>query len=103
MAKKLVIDVATKTSTVHDFSAEDIAMDDAYDGHSDEVVAEWNRSNRNDRLAETDRFALADQTMTTEMTAYRQALRDLPSTAGWPQNVVWPTCLGFTPQQILPL
>ena len=33
----------------------------------------------------------ADVTMTTEMTAYRQALRDVPTQAGWPTNISWPT------------
>jgi len=103
MAKKLIIDVATNTSIVQDLSAEDIAMNDAHDGHSDETLGQWARSGRNALLAETDRFALADQTMTTEMTAYRQALRDLPSASKWPQTVVWPTCAGFTPKQIRPL
>jgi hypothetical protein len=35
------------------------------------------RLKRNKLLAETDYLALSDQTMTAEMTAYRQALRDI--------------------------
>ena len=35
------------------------------------------RAKRNQLLAETDYLALSDQTMTAEMTAYRQALRDI--------------------------
>lgn len=35
------------------------------------------REKRNKSLAETDYLALSDQTMTAEMTAYRQALRDI--------------------------
>ena len=35
------------------------------------------RTERNKLLAETDYLALSDQTMTAEMTAYRQALRDI--------------------------
>jgi hypothetical protein len=35
------------------------------------------REKRNNLLAETDYLALSDQTMTAEMTAYRQALRDI--------------------------
>jgi len=34
---------------------------------------------RNIRLAETDFYALSDVTMSSDMTTYRQALRDLPS------------------------
>jgi hypothetical protein len=35
------------------------------------------RDIRNSLLAQTDYLALSDQTMTAEMTAYRQALRDI--------------------------
>ena len=35
------------------------------------------RNTRNNLLAQTDYLALSDQTMTAEMTAYRQALRDI--------------------------
>ena len=35
------------------------------------------RMERNNLLAETDYLALSDQTMTDEMTTYRQALRDI--------------------------
>jgi hypothetical protein len=35
------------------------------------------RNKRNKLLAETDYLALSDQTMTAEMTTYRQALRDI--------------------------
>jgi|TARA_B100000035_G_C20985530_1_gene547618 hypothetical protein len=35
------------------------------------------RSKRNNLLAQTDYLALSDQTMTAEMTDYRQALRDI--------------------------
>ena len=48
------------------------------------------RTKRNQLLAETDYLALADHTLSAEMTAYRQALRDLPSTTD-PANPVWPT------------
>ena len=35
------------------------------------------RARRNSLLAQTDYLALSDQTMSAEMTAYRQALRDI--------------------------
>lgn len=35
------------------------------------------RIKRNNLLAQTDYLALSDQTMTSEMTTYRQALRDI--------------------------
>ena len=49
------------------------------------------RRQRNQLLAETDYLALADVTLTDEMRAYRQALRDLPANTVDPANVVWPT------------
>ena len=56
----------------------------------DSVYLEKLRAKRNNLLAETDYLALADHTLSAEMTAYRQALRDLPSTTD-PANPVWPT------------
>lgn len=41
-------------------------------------------------LAATDTEALSDRTMSDAMTAYRQALRDVPQQAGFPTDVVWP-------------
>tara|TARA_B100001939_G_scaffold91860_1_gene78739 strand:+ start:565 stop:933 length:369 start_codon:yes stop_codon:yes gene_type:complete len=49
------------------------------------------RVKRNELLAETDFYALSDVTMTTEMSNYRQALRDLPSSTSNPDDVVFPT------------
>lgn len=49
------------------------------------------RYDRNQLLAETDYLALADHTLSADMTAYRQALRDLPSNTTDPANPVWPT------------
>ena len=37
------------------------------------------RSERDQKLKETDYFALSDVTMSDDMTAYRKALRDLPA------------------------
>ena len=49
------------------------------------------RTKRNQLLAETDYLALADHTLSADMTAYRQALRDLPANTTDPANPVWPT------------
>jgi hypothetical protein len=55
------------------------------------------REERNIKLAETDWRASSDLTLSSEWSTYRQALRDLPSTAtptldddGNLQNVTWP-------------
>lgn len=49
------------------------------------------RNQRDSLLAATDWTALNDVTMSDAMTAYRQALRDLPAQAGFPSSVTWPT------------
>jgi hypothetical protein len=52
------------------------------------------RSKRNRLLAETDYLALSDATLTSAMTTYRQALRDLPSgknTVAKCRNATFPT------------
>lgn len=65
----------------------------AYQQTRDAQVAEGNRSERDRRIAETDFHALSDVTMSAEMTAYRQALRDITTHANWPHlnNDDWPT------------
>jgi len=59
----------------------------------DTVTAVTNRARRDIKLTETDFYALSDVTMSSEMTAYRQALRDLPSHSNWPdlEDSDWPT------------
>ena len=52
------------------------------------------RAKRNRLLAETDYCALSDVTLTSDMTTYRQALRDLPAgkdTVDKCNNATWPT------------
>ena len=45
---------------------------------------------RNRKLAETDWTASSDVTMSDAMTAYRQALRDVPAQSGFPSDITWP-------------
>ena len=68
-----------------------------------ELVSEYPmkllREERNRLLSETDWWAVADRTMTSEQTEYRTALRDLPANSpnvelddnGNLINVTWPT------------
>lgn len=49
------------------------------------------RAQRTRLLEETDFYGFSDITMTSEMSIYRQALRDVPSQEGFPTAVVWPT------------
>lgn len=53
-------------------------------------LADQQRMKRNTLLQETDFHALTDYTMDSNMTSYRQALRDIPQQDGFPDNVVWP-------------
>ena len=48
------------------------------------------RIKRDTLLSESDIHALADR-ITDEWRTYRQALRDVPSQAGFPDNITWPT------------
>jgi hypothetical protein len=65
----------------------------AYQATLDAATAERNRKTRDDKLAETDFYALTDVTLTAEMTTYRQALRDITTHANWPNlnDDDWPT------------
>ena len=52
------------------------------------------RARRNRLLAETDFYGNSDVTMSSDMTTYRQALRDLPDgkdTVEKCENATWPT------------
>ena len=62
-------------------------------GAFDRKIAEV-RSRRNRLLAETDFYALSDVTMSSDMTTYRQALRDITNgvdTVDKCNAITWPT------------
>jgi len=61
------------------------------DTRTDAEKANEIRAERDAKLAETDWTASTDVTMTAEMTAYRQSLRDVPAQSGFPNQVNWPT------------
>ena len=48
------------------------------------------RRDRNRKLEETDYLALKDNTLSTAMSTYRQALRDVPTQTD-PDNITWPS------------
>ena len=48
------------------------------------------RGKRDELLKETDFYALSDVTMSSDMTTYREALRDLPANVDL-TNIVYPT------------
>lgn len=49
------------------------------------------RERRNSLIAQTDYLALSDNTLSTEMATYRQALRDITNQEGFPYSVTWPS------------
>lgn len=69
--------------TVRDKTAEE--MQTYVDG-----LANAARSKRDGLLAATDWSANTDVVISDEMKAYRQALRDVPQQAGFPDNITWP-------------
>jgi len=77
------------------FTAEEEAARDAEeqawaDGANDrEAIAV--REERDALLAACDWMANSDVTMSDEWRTYRQALRDVPAQAGFPNSITWPT------------
>ena len=49
------------------------------------------REERNALLSACDWRASSDVTMSDDWATYRQALRDVPSQAGFPNTITWPT------------
>jgi hypothetical protein len=77
------------------FTAEEETERDAEEaawaaGANDRLAAE-ERAKRTALLMETDHYALSDVTMSSDMTAYRQALRDVPQQTDFPGTINWPT------------
>ena len=70
--------------TVQDQIDAKVAADNA-------ALASTERATRDDLLKATDHYGLSDVSMTEAMTAYRQALRDVPQQEGFPQTITWPT------------
>ena len=64
----------------------------AYRDRIDAEVASSVRAERNKKLADTDWTQLADSSAdATAWATYRTALRDLPTSEGFPHNITWPT------------
>ena len=89
----LLIDMQTGKEEVTPITPQQIAEREAYerDVLPVEQIKELRRR-RNQLLTETDYLGLPDLGgFSAEMTAYRQALRDLPANTTDPANPVWPT------------
>ena len=65
----------------------------AYQARLDADTAASHRATRDNKLAETDFYALSDVTMSSEMQSYRQSLRDITTHDNWPNlgDDDWPT------------
>jgi len=62
----------------------------AYQTRLDTEAAERVRSERDQKLKDTDWMGMSDVTMSADWATYRQALRDVPSQAGFPNTITWP-------------
>jgi len=85
---------ATSEGNVPFTAAEETACDAeeaTWAAAADDRAAADARDKRNGLLAATDWTANSDVTMTTEMTAYRTLLRNLPAQADFPTTINWPT------------
>lgn len=70
------------------------ARETAWNNGAFDRALEGVRQKRNRLLAETDHLALSDNTLTTEMTTYRQSLRDITNNVDDLDdinNITWPT------------
>ena len=62
----------------------------AYQVQLDNQAATNVRSERDQKLKDTDWMGLSDVTMSPEWASYRQALRDVPAQDKFPHEVEWP-------------
>ena len=89
--KNVFVNVQTGETVEVELTAQEIAEREAYERDVlPGILLDNLRRERNRLLTETDYLALSDQTLTAEMAAYRQALRDLPANTTDPANPVWP-------------
>ena len=85
-----IIDCSTGAISQRNFSDAEIS---AYAASVTQAKEENNRIIRTDLLQKTDFYGNSDLTMSSAMTTYRQALRDLPDHSNWPnlESGNWPT------------
>ena len=87
MPSHTITNIQTGETTVVELTAEEVtARDEAAAAAAPTLL----RNERDRKLAETDVYALGDRTLSDEMRAYRQALRDLPANTSDPLNPTWP-------------
>ena len=67
------------------------AMEAAWAAGADDRTAKEVRQKRDAILKSSDWRASSDLTMSDEWRTYRQALRDITSQEGFPNDITWPT------------
>ena len=77
-------------STVPYLDADNWMLSYTVENKAQELAEKNIRDKRNQLLAATDWMATTDNTMSDEVTVYRQALRDITSQTGFPYSVEWP-------------
>lgn len=104
MRHKAILDLYSSAVSVRTEDGQTVAYDadenvvawdeSAVVAKEQELIAEINlselRKERDKRLLETDYYGLSDQSMSQEMSDYRQALRDITNTYSDLDSVVWP-------------
>ena len=85
-----LIDGVSVQFTAAEEAAQDVEDQAWADGANDRVAAQV-REERDAKLAECDWRASSDVTLSTAWRDYRQTLRDVPTQAGFPNSITWPT------------
>ena len=92
------INVSTGVSQIRDMNSQEEARRQSditdYNANAFNKAIQDLRIRRNLLLAETDYLALSDQTLSADMTTYRQNLRDITNgltTVEDVNSVIWPT------------
>jgi ABC-type phosphate transport system auxiliary subunit len=94
MTKITILNAATKELITRDMTAEEQAEFDARQVSQFDTAMKNLRNKRNQLLIDTDFHALSDNTMSADMTTYRQELRDITNgitTVEQANAVVFPT------------
>ena len=63
----------------------------AYQARLDAEAAANVRSERDQKLKDTDWMGMSDVTMSADWATYRPGLRDVPAQSGFPHTITWPS------------
>jgi len=85
-----VVDAFSDTTNDEGVTTSKADNEAAYTASLDATAAASVRAERDALIKATDFYALSDVVIATEMTTYRQALRDITTQAGFPNEITWP-------------